>query len=378
MLQIEDDCKQTIFDWLALERVPLVGPLTMAKLIESFGTPGDVLRASSVEIRQKTGLSERLSNSIALYKPEADEIEKDIALLEHLEARLITRWSPDYPSNLRDIYDPPALLFVRGSLLPEDSQAVAMVGTRNPTRYGVEFAKSITRDLVRSSFTVVSGLARGIDTVCHQTALKEGGRTIAVIGCGLDVVYPRENESLIGRLAEHGAVISEFRPGISPLKTNFFRRNRIVSGLSKAVVVVQAAKKSGSLITAFHALDQNRDVFAVPGNITNERSRGPHFLIKQGAGLVESAEDILSSIATCEFKKHGDDGPAHLVPSDGFEVSEAAQTILDFLDLDPTPIDMICEGLKMEPGRLSGTLLELELLGLVRQNPGKLFSRVRP
>jgi DNA processing protein len=297
-------------------------------------------------------------------------------LLKHLGAELITRWGVNYPSNLKDIYDPPAILFVRGSLLPEDSKAIAMVGTRNPTRYGVEFARSITRDLVRSSFTVVSGLARGIDTVCHQTALKEGGRSIAVIGCGLDVVYPKENESLIEQLAEHGAVITEFRPGISPLKTNFFRRNRIVSGLSKAVVVVQAAKKSGSLITAFHALDQNRDVFAVPGDITNERSRGPHFLIKQGAGLVESVEDILSSFSTCEFEKDRNEAPSNLIPPDRLEVSEAARTILDFLDLDPTPIDLICEGLKIEPGRLSGALLELELLGLVRQSPGKLFSRV--
>ncbi|MGA8832816.1 MAG: DNA-processing protein DprA [Desulfomonilaceae bacterium] len=376
MVQIENECEQDIYDWLALERIPLVGPLTLAKLVESFGGPSQVFRASAADIRRRTGLSERLSNSIAFYKPQAQEIRKDMDLLKHLGAELITRWGVNYPSNLKDIYDPPAILFVRGSLLPKDSKAIAMVGTRNPTRYGVEFAKSITRDLVRSSFTVVSGLARGIDTVCHQTALREGGRSIAVIGCGLDIVYPKENESLIEQLAEHGAVISEFRPGISPLKTNFFRRNRIVSGLSKAVVVVQAAKKSGSLITAFHALDQNRDVFAVPGDITNERSRGPHFLIKQGAGLVESVEDILSSFSTCEFEKDRKEAPSNLIHPDRLEVSESARTILHFLDLDPTPIDLICEGLKMEPGKLSGALLELELLGLVRQSPGKLFSRV--
>lgn len=377
MVQKEQESVKDIHDWLILDRIPQVGPLTIAKLIESFGEPGKALRASAAEIRSKTGLSERLSKSIATFKPKPDEIEKDISTIERLGARVITRWSPGYPSNLKDIYDPPALLFVRGSLLPEDSRSIAMVGTRNPTRYGVEFAKSITRDLVRASFTVVSGLARGIDTACHVAALKEGGRTIAVLGCGLDVTYPRENESLIERIAESGAVVSEFRPGISPLKTNFFRRNRIVSGLSLAVVVVQAARKSGSLITAFHALEQNRDVFAVPGNVTNERSRGPHYLIKQGAGLAESAEDVLASIASCEFRQSGNNEPAYLEPSNDLNVSEAAQTILDFLDLDPTPIDLICEGLKIEPGRLSGTLLELELLGLVRQSPGKLFSRVR-
>ena len=368
---------QEIYDWLALERVPLVGPLTLSKLIESFGKPGNVLQASASEIRLKTGLSERFCNSIASFEPPHERIMGDIKLLERLDARIITRWEQDYPANLKDIYDPPALLFVRGSLFADDSQAIAMVGTRNPTRYGIEFAKSVTRDLVRASFTIVSGLARGIDTVCHQTALKEGGRSIAVIGCGLDVVYPKENGALIDCLAEHGAVISEFRPGVAPLKTNFFRRNRIVSGLSKAVLVVQAAKKSGSLITAFHALDQNRDVFAIPGNITNERSRGPHFLIKQGAGLVESAEDILSSISTCDFKRKGVDIQHNLaLPKAGTNLSDLGKRILDFLDLDPTPIDIICENLKIEPGRLSGTLLELELLGLVRQSPGKLFSRV--
>jgi DNA processing protein len=252
-----------------------------------------------------------------------------------------------------------------------------MVGTRNPTGYGVEFAKSITSDLVRSDFTIISGLARGIDTTCHQSALKAGGRTIAVLGCGLDISYPKENDSLVQRIVESGAVISEFRPGIAPLKTNFFRRNRIVSGLSRAVVVVQASKKSGSLITASHALDQNRDVFAVPGNITNERSRGPHYLIKQGAGLVESADDILASLITSEVGNVSGCCSSFQDARRDEEVSETAQLILDFLDLDPTPIDLMCESIKIEPGRLLGSLLELELLGLVKQSPGKMFSRVR-
>ncbi|MGC8658388.1 MAG: DNA-processing protein DprA [Desulfomonilaceae bacterium] len=367
-----------ISDWLTLERVPLVGPLTMSRLIESFGNPRSVLQASATEIRQKTGLPERLCKAVASFEPPYEQIQKDITLLEGLKAKIVTRWGHDYPTNLTDIYDPPAILFVRGSLFPEDSQAIAMVGTRNPTRYGVEFARSITRDLVRASFTIVSGLARGIDTVCHQTALKEGGRSIAVIGCGLDIIYPKENAALIDHLAESGAVISEFRPGVEPLKTNFFRRNRIVSGLSKAVVVVQAAKKSGSLITAFHGLDQNRDVFAVPGNVTNERSKGPHFLIKQGAGLVESAEDILTSLSTCDFKGKGSEIHHNnlSVVQEETELSDLGKRILDFLDSDLTSIDTICESLQVDPGRLSGALLELELLGLVRQNPGKLFSRV--
>ncbi len=378
MVQREYESEQDIFAWLALERIPLVGPLSIAKMIEAFGGPAEALDASRYEICKNAKLSERVADSVISYKPATGEIERDISTLQRLGARIITRWSPDYPRNLKDIYDPPALLFVRGSLSTDDSKAVAMVGTRNPTRYGLEFAKSITRDLVRSSVTVVSGLARGIDTACHLSALREGGRTIAVLGCGLDVIYPRENESLIERVSENGVVMTEFRPGVAPLKTNFFRRNRIVSGLSKAVVVVQAAKKSGSLITAFHALEQNRDVFAVPGNITNERSRGPHHLIKQGAGLVESADDILNALGTCGFHENKDPDEPAIESSVNIQISETAKTILNFLDLDPTPIDLICEGLKLEPGKLLGALLELEMFGLVRQSPGKMFSVAKP
>ncbi len=377
MIETTSVSNKNVREWLTLERIPLVGPLTIAKLIEAFGCPEKILKANARSIRERSGISERLSNSISCFKPVISEIEKDLTTLERLKVRIVTRWDEDYPENLKDIYDPPALLFVRGSLLPKDSRAVAMVGTRNPTGYGVEFAKSITSDLVRSDFTIISGLARGIDTTSHQSALKAGGRTIAVLGCGLDISYPRENDNLVERIVGSGAVISEFRPGIAPLKTNFFRRNRIVSGLSRAVVVVQASKKSGSLITASHALDQNRDVFAVPGNITNERSRGPHHLIKQGAGLVESADDILASLITSEVGNvSGCFSSFQEAPRDE-KVSETAQIILDFLDLDPTPIDLMCESMKIEPGRLLGSLLELELLGLVKQSPGKMFSRVR-
>ncbi|MFH0960880.1 MAG: DNA-processing protein DprA [Pseudomonadota bacterium] len=377
MTETKSESNSNVRDWLALERIPLVGPLTIAKLVDAFGCPREILKANARSIRLRTGLSERLSNSISCFKPESTEIERDLATLEQLNARVLTRWDEGYPKNLKDIYDPPALLFVRGSLLPVDTEAVAVVGTRNPTRYGVELAKSITGHLVRSNFTVVSGLARGIDTTCHLSALKAGGRTIAVLGCGLDISYPRENESLIERIVESGAVISEFRPGTAPLKTNFFRRNRIVSGLSRAVVVVQASRKSGSLITASHALDQNRDVFAVPGNVTDERSRGPHYLIKQGAGLVESAEDILPSLISPQTVTMRGYSSSDEIAITKVEISETAKIILDFLDLDPTPIDLICESIKIETGKLLGSLLELELLGLVRQSPGKMFSRIR-
>jgi DNA processing protein len=363
-----------ISDWLALERIPRVGPLTIARLIHAFGTPRAAMEAGARQIRDRTGLSEKLASAIAEFRPPFEEIARDREILERLGARLITRWDPDYPANLPEIYDPPALLFVRGSILPEDSRAVAIVGTRTPSHYGLEMTSAIARDLVTAGVTLVSGVARGIDTACHKTALQQGGRTIGVLGCGIDVLYPKENKSLIEEMASSGAVISEFRPGVPPLATNFYRRNRIVSGLVKGVLVVEANRNSGSLITTAHALDQNRDVFAVPGSVMNKRAWGPHQLIKQGAGLVESADDIMAALfpqarpqaQTTLFERTDE-------PED---LSETSRRVLDVMDPDPLPIDVLCETLGMEPGKLAAALLELELLGMVRQHPGKMFARI--
>lgn len=370
-MPIENAC---IFDWLTLERIPRVGPLTIARLQSAFGSPRAALEADPREISQRAGLSEKLARTIAEFKPPRDEILRDMERLHALGARVVLRWDNDYPPNLREIYDPPALLFVRGELTHRDTRAVAVVGARNPTRYGLEMTEQISRDLVREEITLVSGLARGIDTACHKAALKGGGRTIGVLGCGIDVVYPRENKELIEEMAQAGAVISEFRPGVAPLATNFYRRNRIVSGLAKGVLVVEATRNSGSLITAAHALDQNRDVFAVPGNVMNKRSAGPHHLLKQGAGLVECADDIVQGLFTpLEAKSQ----PSLFQASEEADsLSEAARLVLEALDLDPVPIDLLCETLKIDAGTLSGALMELELHGLVRQHPGKMFARV--
>jgi len=366
----------SLFYWLALERIPRVGPLTIARLYGAFGGPQAAMQAGAKEIRRRTGLSEKLAEIIAGFTPLEDEIKRDMEILNRLGVRVITRWDADYPPNLKEIYDPPALLFVRGKLIPEDNRAVAVVGTRNPTRYGQEMTELITRGLVRAGATLVSGLARGIDTACHAAALLEGGRTIGVLGCGIDVPYPKENKGLVEDMVNSGAVISEFRPGIAPLATNFYRRNRIVSGLTRAVVVVQATRNSGSLITANHALDQNRDVFAVPGNALNGRSWGPHHLIKQGAGLVESADDIVEAV----FGQEGERIQPNLFgesDSPREDLSEDSQRVLDSLDPDPVSIDSLCETLRIEAGKLAGILLELELNGLVRQHPGKMFARVQ-
>ncbi len=367
----EDACK---FDWLALERIPRVGPLTIARLYNAFGSPRAAMEANAREIRQRAGLSEKLARVIADFKPPRDDIVREMEILEKLGARVVSRWDDDYPSNLKEIYDPPALLFVRGEIIPQDTRAVAVVGARNPTRYGLDMTEQISRDLVREGVTLVSGLARGIDTACHKAALKGGGRTIGVLGCGLDVAYPRENQGLIEEMVITGAVISEFRPGVAPLATNFYRRNRIVSGLSKGILVVEATLNSGSLITAAHALDQNRDVFAVPGNVMNKRSSGPHHLLKQGAGLVESADDIVQALFTPLAAKSQ---PSLFgAPDEGEDISATAKVVLEALDPDPVPIDLLCETLKIDAGTLAGSLVELELHGLIRQYPGKLFARV--
>ncbi|MBM3299035.1 MAG: DNA-protecting protein DprA [Deltaproteobacteria bacterium] len=363
-----------LLDWLALERIPRVGPLSIARLMDGFGSPRAAMAAHAREIVKRTGLSEKLAEAIAAFQPPEDQIRQDIEKLEKLGVRVVTRWDSDYPKNLKEIYDPPALLFVRGSILEQDSRAVAVVGARNPTRYGLEVAETMTRGLVRAGVTLISGVARGIDTACHMAALREGGRTIGVLGCGIDVLYPRENQGLIEEMVASGAVISEFRPGVKPHATNFFRRNRIISGLAKGVLVVEASRSSGSLITANHAVDQNRDVFAVPGSIMNKRSQGPHHLLKQGAGLVERPEDILQALFSSAREESQPPIFQYVQPGTG--LGETARAVLEALDPDPMPIDILCETLRMDAGKLAGALLELELSGLVRQHPGKLFSRV--
>ncbi len=361
-----------LFYWLALERVPGLGPISIARLIGAFSSPQKVFEVSKQEIRSKAGLSERVADNIVGFDTGQSDIIEEIQTIVSLGAHVITRWDADYPENLKEIYDPPALLFVRGRLSPQDTKAVAIVGTRNPTRYGIELAETITRDLVQAGVTIVSGLARGIDTAAHWAAIRNGGRTIGVLGCGIDICYPKENKDLISAMEEQGAIISEFRPGVAPLKTNFYRRNRIVSGLAKGTLVVEAAPRSGSLITAAHALDQNREVFALPGSVFNKRSWGPHHLLKQGAALVQSAQDIVDILFSPEKPSKEPTGQILSIPEG---LSEAATNVLEALDLDPVHIDILCEHLGMDAGRLAGLLLELELLGLIRQHPGKMFSR---
>lgn len=281
---------------------------------------------------------------------------------------LVTLCEAGYPVLLREIASPPPLLFVRGAILPCDRRALAVVGSRKPTLAGIRIARGLAGDLAGAGFTIVSGLARGIDTAAHQGALEAGARTVAVLGSGIDAVYPPENRELAVRIAASGAVVTEFGPGSGPLKWNFPRRNRIISGLALGTIVIEAGERSGALITAGFALEQNRTVFAVPGSPGYARSRGTNGLIKQGACLVESAEDVLKEIAP-------QTGPPAGRPSLGLAPALAADEarVVALLSDAPAHVDEVSRQLNLAPHTVLALLLCLETRGLVRALPGKFY-----
>lgn len=284
----------------------------------------------------------------------------------------MTSGDETYPSRLKNIYDPPPVLYVRGQLRKEDEVAVAIVGSRKTSSYGRAMTERVSQELATRGVTIVSGMARGIDSVAHQGAISAGGRTIAVLGCGVDVVYPPENRNLFQDIIDHGAILSEFPMGSPPEGSHFPKRNRVISGLSVGVVVVEAGQRSGSLITANYALEQGRDVFAVPGNIGMASSRGTNQLIKQGAKLVESSQDILIEI-TPQWQKEDEITPPAKDPAN--HLPEEERGLYGLLTETPIHIDEIIRESQLEPGRVMSLLLELELKGFVSQWPGRCFSR---
>jgi DNA processing protein len=351
------------FNWFALKAIPQVGNVTYRRLLAHFGTPGSILAASRDELAAVSGISRAVVTGIPVADP-GKEAEAQCRLLARSGAILVTINDLRYPALLKELADAPPFLFLKGELRPA-GVTVALVGSRQATPYGISTAGRLAGELARQGAAVVSGLARGIDAAAHRGALDVGGQTIGVLGCGIDVVYPLENRRLYAEMAEKGAVISEFPPGTRPAAEHFPRRNRIISGLSQAVVVVEAAEKSGSLITAHYALEQGRDVFAVPGNVTQAGSRGANWLIKQGAKLVESAADIL------------EDGPRRSTASSSVSVLPPPPSLAPAeaqLAEAPCQIDELVSRCRLTPGELSVMLLRLELRGLVQQLPGKYFA----
>ena len=362
---------EDIFYWLALSLTPGVGSILIKRLLDRFKTPEAVFRASLKELVRIEGLGEKVAGEIR-KGPSEKAVKRELYLLEKTGGKVVTLKDGDYPTRLKDIYDPPALLYLRGELRIEDELAVAIVGSRKTSAYGREVTEKIGEDLARHGVTVVSGMARGIDSVAHKGALQGGGRTIAVLGCGVDVIYPPENRNLFYQIIERGAILSEFPMGSPPEGGHFPRRNRIISGLSIGVVIVQASAESGSLITAGYALEQGREVFAVPGNVGAEGSRGTNQLIKEGAKLVESSEDILEEILP-QWRREG--ATAQKGDPAVLSLTEPEKTLYGLLGETPSHIDAIIRESRLDPGRVSSLLLNLELKGLISQWPGKCFSK---
>ncbi len=359
--------------WLALKSVPGVGNLIFKRLVDRFKSPEAVFQASSGELGQVSGMSQRLARQIRRYRVPG-WVHAELELAARKGYRIITLLDPDYPALLHEIPDPPPFLHVCGDISGAD-HCISMVGSRNATDYGIQTTLRLSRDLASLGITIVSGMARGIDTAAHQGALACQGRTVAVLGSGLENIYPAENRKLFHEIAQHGAVISEFPLKAEPEAHHFPMRNRIISGMSLGTVIVEATLRSGSLITARLAAEQNREVFAVPGSISSFKSTGTHTLIKQGAKLVEQARDVVEEFSYL-FGDPGADavGPTanHATVSPSLEPHE--QQILAALDSYPVHIDALAIKTGVTTGRLAGILLNLELKGVVQHSPGNMFS----
>jgi len=367
--------------WLTLRLTPGLGARSMLRLLERYGSPEEVVRAGGRDLETVPGLRREAKEALS-RKRTLRPVEEEWEALRRRGWGIVCLGDDDYPENLKTIPDPPPVLYVTGAPEPKDLVAVAVVGSRFASPMGLLFTERLCADLGRRGVTVVSGFAMGIDSAAHRGALKAGGRTIAVLGCGLDVVYPKPNRDLRRRIAEAGLLVSEFPLGTPPLAGHFPMRNRIISGLSLGVVVVEAADRSGSLITARLALEQGREVFAVPGLARHFRSSGPHRLLRQGAKLVESAEDILEEIAPMVRPSWSvPDVAAGTAAGEGRDdgesnLSEEHQRILGVLSGEPCHVDRICRESSLGAAQTMALLLDLEMKGLVRQLPGKYFVRL--
>jgi len=306
--------------------------------------------------------------SAILASDSSEFVSSQLASVERTGCKLVSYWDDEYPQRLKAIFDPPPFYFIRGELLDEDDYALAVVGTRGVTTYGKLMTEKIVTELAREGLTIVSGLASGVDALAHKAALAIGGRSIGVLGSGLDRIYPQENTGLAKNLSEKGALISEFPMNTAPDRGNFPQRNRVISGLSLGTLVIEGDEKSGALITAYYAVDQNREVFALPGRADSRMSRGPHRLIRSGAKLVGTAEDILSELDSIVEK-----GRKPKQTKIVFDFTPDEQTLMEILNSEPIYIDEIAERCSVPTSHALGTLLGLELRSLVRQLPGKMF-----
>ncbi len=360
---------------MALNLIEHVGPVRVRQLLDHFGDAPAILHASRQQLLQVRGIGEETADSIAHWEQTVD-LKAELQRIAEYGCHIIIQEDPEYPPMLREIYDPPVVLYVKGDLRAKDKNSVAMVGSRMTTHYGLEVARKLAYQLGYLGVTVVSGGARGIDSAAHQGALTAKGRTIAVLGTGINVVIPPENAKLFEQIAANGALVTQFpfnRPGD---KQSFPIRNRIVAGMTLGTVVVEANLTSGALITANFATEYGRQVFAVPGRIDSPRSKGCHDLIKKGAKLCEGAEDILSEFEYLFPPSNRPPAPNETGVLPALTLSDSEQRIYDTLSREESSIDEVIRRSGLPSSTVSAALLGLELKRIVRQLPGKLFVRM--
>lgn len=350
--------REDIKYWVGFSMIPGIGRVRFSQLENYFDNMEEAWKAASADLRQ-AGLDRNSLNAINSWRPKIS-LDAEMEKLERYHVKVLTYHDRDYPSRLKEIYDYPPVLYVRGSLPPHEEWYLAVVGTRRATVYGRQVTEEIVADLTRSKITIVSGLAKGIDSVAHRAALEAGGRTTAVFACGLDIVYPAENANLARQIIENGALISEYPLGTRPRPDNFPRRNRIMSGMSLGVLIVEADETSGAMITAHLALEQNREVFAVPGSILSPASRGTNHLIQEGAKLVRDYTDILEELNLMTVAHQME--IREIIPS-----SDEESLLLKQLSAEPAHIDEVCRSSGLPMSTVSSTLAMMELKGLVKQ-----------
>ena len=350
-----------------LSSVPGVGSYRLLNLMKRFKEPGAVLSASPRQLIEVDGIDKKLAQLIKNTN-NAEFASEQIKRAKQFNTKILTYWDQDYPVSLKNIYDPPCILYVRSCAQKLNHQSLAIVGTRHPSTYGKLITEKFAAEIARQNISVISGFARGVDTIAHKTVIANRGITFAVLGSGVDVIYPPENISMLAQIFECGALISEFPMSTKPDARNFPKRNRLISGLSKAVFVIEAGNKSGAIITAEYALDQGKEVFAVPGNITNPKSIGCNRLIQDGARLVLTPDDILS-----EYNVEKKKVPLAKTYKDA---SDDERIVLKYLSEEPLHIDILCQKCGLSSSLVLSILLSLELKSYVRQLAGKHFVKI--
>jgi DNA processing protein len=362
-----------LVDAVRLSLISGVGPRLRKALLEEFGTAAAVLSAAPSDLRRVQGIGPELTRRIAVAREDID-VQAELDLCAANGIAILSECDPAYPRALREIHDPPGILFVRGEILPQDALAVAIVGSRHATHYGLAQAERLAGGLARAGLTIISGLARGIDAAAHRGALAAGGRTLAVLGSGVLNMYPPEHAALADEVAAHGAVISESPPRSPPLSGAFPQRNRIISGMSLGVLVVEASMRSGALISARHAMEQGREVFAVPGRVDNRMSHGCHRLIRDGAKLVETVDDVLEELGPLVAPAQSAGGDAVHHPAE-LLLNELEQQVLATIASEPITIDAVLAASQLPAPQVLATISVLEMRRLIRRLSGNLIVR---